>query len=72
MTDPGYVNYQDPRLQPPEDDEDMTPTECWERCIHGAACMGLLMHLTDSNMLSIDKAVETMGCAECVQWEDMG
>jgi hypothetical protein len=32
--------------------------------------MGLLMHLTDSDMLSIDKAVETMGCAECVQWED--
>ena len=65
----GYVSYSDPRLQPPEDEE-MTPAECWERCIHGTACVALLLRLNGGGMMSTEKAVETMGCAECEMWED--
>ena len=65
----GYVSYNDPRLQPPEDDE-MTPAECWEHCIHGTACVGLLVRLSEVKTISIDRAAETMGCADCDEWEE--
>ena len=36
MTDPGYVNYQDSRLQPPEPPEDAVDLYC--DCAHAEAC----------------------------------
>ena len=65
----GYVSYQDPRLQPPEDDE-MSPVECCQKCIHGTACVALLVRLNGGDMIGLNRAVRTMGCAECDQWED--
>ena len=65
----GYVSYQDPRLTPPEDDDDMTPTECWVRCVHGDACRNVLSRV-NGRYYSGDDAATIMGCAECEMWED--
>jgi hypothetical protein len=70
----GYTDYNDPRLQPPEDGgEDMTPAECWARCVHGDACMGLLMRLEGElpKHDRIARAAEMMGCEDCGTWEGM-
>jgi len=45
MDDPGYTSYQDPRLQPPEADDDLTPVDCWEACSHAEACRMQLARL---------------------------
>ena len=64
----GYVSYSDPRLQSPEDDE-MTPVECWVRCIHGDACRHALCRI-DDRYYSGDEVATFMGCAECEMWEE--
>lgn len=66
----GYVSYQDSRLQPFESDDELTPVECWERCIHGDACRNVLIR-ANGHYYSSDEAVATaMGCAECKLWEE--
>jgi hypothetical protein len=72
MDDPGYADYQDARLIPPDINEpdEMTPAECWERCVHAVACMGLLLRLSDVRATSVEHAAEAMGCAECDEWAE--
>lgn len=66
----GYTSYRDPRLTPPDDgDDEMTPAECWERCIHGDACRTVLCRVKD-RYYSGTEAATVMECAECEMWED--
>lgn len=67
----GYTDYSDPRLQPSDvGDDEMTPIECWQECVHGTACVALLVRLNGGGMIGLSRAVRTMGCAECDQWEE--
>jgi hypothetical protein len=70
----GYTDYNDPRLQPSDvgDDEDMTPAECWARCVHGDACRAVLCRVNGRYYSGDGEVATVMGCAECNEWEDMG
>ena len=66
----GYVNYQDPRLQPSDAGDEPTPTECWKMCMHGDACRNVLCRI-NGRYYSGDEVATIMECAECEMWEEM-
>lgn len=68
----GYTDHNDPRLQPSDvGDDEMTPAECWERCMHGDACRTVLCRVM-GRYYGFDEAATIMECAQCEMWEDMG
>jgi len=73
MDDPGYEDYQDPRLQPPGIDEpdEMTPAECWERCVHSGACLRMLKRIIDFDLMQPDdeEIADRLECEWCDEWE---
>jgi hypothetical protein len=50
-------------------DDEMTPTECWERCMYGDACRTVLCRVTD-RYYSGSEAATIMECAQCEMWEE--
>lgn len=71
MDDSGYANYQDSRLQPPDEgDEPQGAFECWMRCKHGDACAALFARVTHDEMADADVWASKMGCEDCDEWED--
>lgn len=71
MNDPGYVNYSDSRLQPPDEgDEQMGAAECWVRCVHGDACQAAVRRLSGNPYSGLETA-EALRCDECDEWEEM-
>ena len=67
----GYANYQDPRLQPPEDYEPESDYNAYDRCTHCMACSRLALRLSGETMIGAHRLAGTLGCAECEQWEEM-
>lgn len=61
----GYVNYRDPRLQPPEGDEEKTPAECYMTCAHAKACKRIFERETGELL----DAVLELACDLCDEWE---
>lgn len=75
IPDPGYTDYLDPRLAPPEEREP-TEVELMRSCRHSAACLyvaGRLMLGDYTGALDDDKAktiARWIGCNDCLEWGD--
>ena len=74
MDDPGYADYQDPRLQPPdinEPDEEETPTGYYRSCSHQYACLRVLKRIIDFDLMQPDddEIADRLECEWCDQWE---
>ena len=65
IPDPGYTDYLDPRLAPPEE-RDPTPVEYFEGCVHAAACQRVLELLGEP----VDNLAARLSCGECDEWGD--
>lgn len=66
MAESGYASYLDPRLQPPEEQEE-TPQEVMERCDHCNACLRLCAMLHYGS----DDPWDVMECVDCDYWEEI-
>ena len=74
----GYVNYQDPRLIPPDinDPDEPMDVRCFEDCTHGEACRSLLARYrgwdaNEDEAYWADKLTDDLGCENCELWEDV-
>ena len=63
----------DPPTEPVE--REPAPADCYESCYHQAACSRLwetFVEPIDTDGLAwMDRLAESMGCAECDEWEGM-
>lgn len=73
MEDPGYADWQDPRLQPPEREEVPTGADAMDECAHAAACERLyreLVGVDECEVGWVDAMCRRLGCGEgCCCWE---
>lgn len=73
IPDPGYTDYLDPRLDPPEE-RDPTPAEYFEGCVHCAACQRvfeLLEGPVDKDHFGwADELAARLDCGWCDEWGD--
>lgn len=71
--DPGYTDYLDPRLAPPEEREP-TPGDCYEGCVHGEACRRVLElfegPVNTERFAWMDDLAARLSCGECDEWSD--
>lgn len=51
-----------------DEDEGMTPRECFERCAHSGACVRMLGRC-DGVTLDLDALADQLDCGDCDQWE---
>ena len=72
MDDPGYADYQGPRLQPPDIDEPDEESNygSYESCIHCAACSRVVLWLSGQTMVGAHRLADVLECAECDEWSD--
>lgn len=74
MDDPGYADYNDPRLQPPAGYfHDPTPAETYELCAHRYACRHALeqcgaCHI-DEGFPWIEELSQMLGCEDCEEFD---
>lgn len=73
IPDPGYTDYLDPRLAPPEE-RDPTPAEYFEGCVHSAAChrvLELFEGAVNTDRVGwLDDLAARLSCGECDEWSD--
>ena len=72
MGDPGYADYQDYRLQPPDIDEpdEESNRDSYDRCIHCLACSRAALRISGVTMVGADRLADALGCADCEEWCD--
>ena len=64
--DTGYASYQDPRLQPPMEEESADEI-AFSSCGHADACTHMYELMGDV----ADLIWDFMGCEDCDKWEAM-
>lgn len=73
MDDPGYTDYSDPRLQPPDINEpdEESAVGSYRMCAHGGACLRMLRRIIDFELLDPDdeEIADRLECEWCDQWE---
>jgi hypothetical protein len=52
-----------------DEDEGMTPFECYEKCAHSGACVRMLGKCA-AVTLGLDETVAQLDCGDCDQWEE--
>ena len=73
MDDPGYADYQDPRLQPPDNYyHDPTPPEAYQECGHRYACKRVWCEI--ANSISPEDTIDAilalvLGCESCEEFD---
>ncbi len=73
MNDPGYADYNDPRLQPPDINEpdEESAVGSYRSCSHQYACRRMLKRIIDFDLMQPDdeEIADKLGCEWCGQWE---